>query len=144
VAVIRANGPLNPVLAIGGPLCISYIMPARSSKDHDFVTVARSVVEQAMFEHLNGRPLENRVDGKNLANVKAALASGVIRGPFPARPHIQCVSPGRTQAGPGRSELLARSSGVTWTAAVLRPHDPWEGQAFEKLQDASGGSAQPA
>jgi hypothetical protein len=73
----------------------------RSSKDHDFVTVASSVVKQAVFEHLNGRPLENPDDGKNLANVGAASMKGVIRGPFPARHHIQCVSSGRRQAGPG-------------------------------------------
>jgi len=33
-------------------------MPTRSSKDHDFATVARRVVEQAIGEHLDGTPLE--------------------------------------------------------------------------------------
>jgi hypothetical protein len=33
-------------------------MPKRSSKDHDFATVARRVVEQAIGEHLDGTPLE--------------------------------------------------------------------------------------
>jgi len=40
-------------------------MPARSSKDHDFVTVARRVVEQAIGEHLDGTPLEDPDAGKN-------------------------------------------------------------------------------
>jgi len=40
-------------------------MPTRSSKDHDFVTVARRVVEQAIGEHLDGTPLENPDSGKN-------------------------------------------------------------------------------
>jgi hypothetical protein len=40
-------------------------MPTRSSKDHDFVTVARRVVEQAIGEHLDGTPLENPDEGKN-------------------------------------------------------------------------------
>jgi len=36
-------------------------MPTRSSKpkDHDFTTVARRVVEQAIGEHLDGTPLED-------------------------------------------------------------------------------------
>lgn len=33
-------------------------MPKRP-KDHDFVTVARRVVEQAIGEHLDGTPLED-------------------------------------------------------------------------------------
>ena len=33
-------------------------MPTRSSKDHDFATVARRVVEQAIGEKLDGSPLE--------------------------------------------------------------------------------------
>jgi len=42
-------------------------MPTRSSKgkDHDFTTVARRVVEQAIGEHLDGTPLENPDEGKN-------------------------------------------------------------------------------
>jgi len=40
-------------------------MPTRSSKDHDFVTVARRVVEHAIGEHLDGTPLEDPDAGKN-------------------------------------------------------------------------------
>jgi hypothetical protein len=42
-------------------------MPTRSSKgkDHDFATVARRVVEQAIGERLDGTALENPDEGKN-------------------------------------------------------------------------------
>ena len=47
-------------------------MPSRASKgkDRDFATVARSVVEQAIGEHLDGTPLEKPpVDTRNPAAV---------------------------------------------------------------------------
>ncbi len=40
-------------------------MRTRSSKDHDFTTIARRVVEQAIGEHLDGTPLEDPNAGKN-------------------------------------------------------------------------------
>lgn len=40
-------------------------MPRRSSKDHDFATNARRVVEQAIGEHLDGTPLEDPNKEKN-------------------------------------------------------------------------------
>jgi hypothetical protein len=42
-------------------------MPSRSSisRDHDFATVARQVVQQAIEEHLDGTPLEDPNAGKN-------------------------------------------------------------------------------
>ena len=51
-------------------------MPRRSSKDHDFATVARRVVEQAIGEHLDGTPLEDPDAGKN----PAAVALGKLGG----------------------------------------------------------------
>lgn len=51
-------------------------MPSRSSKDHDFMTVARRVVEQAIGEHLDGTRLENPDAGKN----PAAVALGRLGG----------------------------------------------------------------
>lgn len=51
-------------------------MPTRSSKDHDFTTVARRVVEQAIGEHLDGTPLEDPDAGKN----PHAVALGRIGG----------------------------------------------------------------
>jgi hypothetical protein len=51
-------------------------MAKRSGKDHDFATVARSVVEQAIGEHLDGTPLKNPNAGKNPAAVKAGKIGG--------------------------------------------------------------------
>lgn len=53
-------------------------MPSRSSKpkDHDFVTVARSVVEKAIGEKLDGSPLPDPHAGKN----PAAVALGKLGG----------------------------------------------------------------
>ena len=53
-------------------------MPSRSSKsrDHDFATVARHVVEQAIGETLTGEPLPDPNAGKN----PAAVALGRIGG----------------------------------------------------------------
>jgi hypothetical protein len=51
-------------------------MPSRSSKDHDFATVARHVVEQAIGEHLDGTPLDDPNKGKN----PAAVALGKLGG----------------------------------------------------------------
>jgi hypothetical protein len=51
-------------------------MPTRSSKDRDFATVARRVVEQAIGEHLDGTPLDDPNAGKN----PAAVALGKLGG----------------------------------------------------------------
>lgn len=51
-------------------------MPKRPIKDHDFATVARRVVEQAIGEHLDGTPLEDPNAGKN----PAAVALGKLGG----------------------------------------------------------------
>jgi hypothetical protein len=51
-------------------------MPSRSSKDHDFATVAPHVVEQAIGEHLDGTPLDDPNKGKN----PAAVALGRLGG----------------------------------------------------------------
>ncbi len=45
------------------------LMPSRASKDRDFVTVARRVVEHAIGEKLDGSPLEDTDAGKNQAAV---------------------------------------------------------------------------
>ena len=58
----------------------TYSVPTRSSKDHDFVTVARSVVEQAIGEHLDGTPLENPDAGKNPHAVALGRLGGKIGG----------------------------------------------------------------
>jgi hypothetical protein len=51
-------------------------MPKRSSKDHDFATVARNVVERAIGERLDGSPLPDPDAGKN----PAAVALGKLGG----------------------------------------------------------------
>jgi hypothetical protein len=48
----------------------------KAPKDHDFVTVARRVVEQAIGEHLDGTPLEDPNAGKSATAVKAGKLGG--------------------------------------------------------------------
>ena len=57
-------------------------MPTRSSKpkDHDFVTVARNVVEQAIGERLDGSPLPDPYQGKNPAAVTLGKLGGAKGG----------------------------------------------------------------
>jgi hypothetical protein len=58
-------------------------MPTRSSnkpRDHDFVTVARSVVEQAIGERLDGSPLPDKDAGKNPAAVALGRLGGIKGG----------------------------------------------------------------
>ena len=69
-------------------------MPSRSSKDHDFMTVARRVVEQAIGEHLDGTPLEDPLAGKN----PAAVALGKLGGPKGGRARAEALSPARRKA----------------------------------------------
>lgn len=52
-------------------------MPSRSSKDHDFATVGRRVVEQAIGEKLDGSPLDPE---KNAAAVALGKLGGVKGG----------------------------------------------------------------
>jgi hypothetical protein len=58
--------------------CHDGIMPRRSSiaKDHDFATVERCVVEQAIGEKMDGSPLPDEDAGKN----PAAVALGRLGG----------------------------------------------------------------
>lgn len=49
---------------------------ARISRDHDFATVARRVAEQAIGEHLDGRPLEDPNAGKDPKAVQRGRAGG--------------------------------------------------------------------
>jgi len=55
-------------------------MPTRSSKDHDFTTVARRVVEQAIGEKLDGTPLDDPNKGKNPHAVALGRLGGVKGG----------------------------------------------------------------
>lgn len=51
-------------------------MPKRPIKDHDFVTVARRVVEQAIGEHLDGTPLKDANAGKSATAIRAGKLGG--------------------------------------------------------------------
>ncbi|MGI8741056.1 MAG: hypothetical protein ACR2NN_00520 [Bryobacteraceae bacterium] len=54
-------------------------MPCRSSKYHDFTTVARRVVEQAIGDKMDGSPLDDPHKGKNPASVAlAACGKGKV------------------------------------------------------------------
>lgn len=69
-------------------------MPTRSSRDHDFTTVARRVVEQAIGEHLDGTPLENPDERKN----PHAVALGRLGGQKGGRARAQKLNSGRRKA----------------------------------------------
>lgn len=58
-------------------------MPTRSSKpkDHDFATIARSVVEQTIGEKLDGSPLPDLNAGKNSKLTERARKGGIVGGP---------------------------------------------------------------
>lgn len=62
-------------------------MPTRSSKpkDHDFSTIARGVVEQAIGEKLDGSPLPDPNEGKNPAAVALGRLGGQKGGAARAR-----------------------------------------------------------
>ena len=71
-------------------------MPTRSSKprDHDFTTVARHVVEQAIGERLSGEPLDDPNAGKN----PAAVALGKLGGAKGGAARAAALSPAKRKA----------------------------------------------
>jgi hypothetical protein len=87
-------------------------MPRRSStakpkrpgtaKDHDFATVARRVVEQAIGEQLDGSPLPNPNEGKN----PHAVALGRLGGQKGGKARAKALSPAKRKA---IARLAARS-----------------------------------
>jgi hypothetical protein len=81
-------------------------MPARSSmtKDHDFATVARNVVEQAIGEHLDSRPLEHPPGGKN----PHAVALGRLGGEKGGKARSAALSPKR------RKEIARSAAAARW------------------------------
>ena len=79
-------------------------MPTRLSKDHDFVTVARRVVEQAIGEHLDGTPLENPDEGKN----PHAVALGKLGGQKGGKARAEKLSPTR------RKQIAKRAARKRW------------------------------
>jgi hypothetical protein len=79
-------------------------MPTRSSKDRDFATVARRVVEQAIGEHLDGTPLEDPNAGKN----PAAVALGKLGGAKGGRARADKLSPAKRKA------IAKKAAAVRW------------------------------
>lgn len=79
-------------------------MPRRSSKEHDFATVARRVVEQAIGEHLDGTPLENPDAGKN----PAAVALGKLGGAKGGRARADKLSPAK------RKQIAKKAAMKRW------------------------------
>jgi hypothetical protein len=79
-------------------------MPSRSSKDHDFMTVARRVVEQAIGEHLDGTPLQDRQAGKN----PAAVALGKLGGAKGGRARADKLTPEQ------RTDIARTAASARW------------------------------
>lgn len=82
-------------------------MPKRPIKDHDFATVARRVVEQAIGEHLDGTPLEDPNAGKS----PAAIARGKKGGKIGGRARARKLSPSE------RSEIARLAADARWKKA---------------------------
>ena len=79
-------------------------MPTRSSKDRDFATVARRVVEKAIGEHLDGTPLENPDAGKN----PAAVALGKLGGKKGGKARAEKLSPAK------RKQIAKKAAAKRW------------------------------
>ncbi len=79
-------------------------MPSRSSKDHDFATVARRVVEQAIGEKLDGSPLDGPHKGKN----PAAVALGKLGGAKGGAARAAALSPQK------RSAIAKKAAQARW------------------------------
>ena len=75
-------------------------MPSRSSKPkregtpHDFTTIARRVVEQAIGEKLDGSPRDDPHQGKN----PAAVALGKLGGVKGGAARAKALSPAKRKA----------------------------------------------
>jgi hypothetical protein len=86
-------------------LCHNHTMPSRSSKpkDHDFVTIARSIVEQSIGEKLTGEPLDEQ-SKKN----PAAVALGRLGGAKGGRARAKALSPKR------RKQIAQKAARARW------------------------------
>ncbi|HEU0046603.1 MAG TPA: hypothetical protein VFQ43_03220 [Nitrososphaera sp.] len=83
-------------------------MPSRSSKkpkDHDFMTVARRVVEQAIGEKLDGSPLDNPAEGKN----PHAVALGRMGGMKGGKARAQSLSARK------RKQIAKKAAEARWS-----------------------------
>ena len=73
---------------------IIFIVPGRSSKDHDFMTVGRNVVERIIGEKLSGESLADTNAGKN----PAAVALGKLGGAKGGAARAAALSPAKRKA----------------------------------------------
>ena len=87
-----------------------------TSRDHDFTTVARRVVEQAIGEHLDGSPLPDNDQGKN----PAAVALGKLGGAKGGKARAKALSPERAQGHRPQG-----SKGALDALVVLQVKQPW-------------------
>jgi hypothetical protein len=65
-----------------------------TARDHDFMTVARSVVEQAIGENMDGSPLPDPHAGKN----PHAVALGKLGGAKGGKARAEKLSPAKRKA----------------------------------------------
>jgi hypothetical protein len=77
-----------------------------TAKDHDFATIARNVVEQAIGEKLDGSPLESKPE-KN----PAAVALGKLGGPKGGKARAEKLSARQ------RSEIARLAARKRWGGA---------------------------
>lgn len=68
--------------------------PKREGKAHDFTTIARRVVEQAIGEKMDGSPLDDPDAGKN----PAAVALGKLGGVKGGKARAAALSPAKRRA----------------------------------------------
>lgn len=87
-------------------------MPRRLStgKDHDFTTVAKRVVEQAIGERWDGSPLPDKDKGKN----PAAVALGKLGGAKGGAARAEKLSPAR------RTAIAKGAAQARWGKPVQR------------------------
>ena len=83
--------------------------PKREGTPHDFMTVARRVVEQAIGEGLDGSPVAEKDAGKN----PAAVALGKLGGPKGGRARADKLSARQ------RKEIAEKAAAARW--AKRRP-----------------------
>ncbi len=81
------------------------VMAKRPIRDHDFLTVARRVVEQAIGEQLNGKPLDDPNAGKN----PAAVALGKLGGKKGGKARAKKLSPEKRKA------IAKKAAKARWT-----------------------------
>lgn len=78
--------------------------PKREGKAHDFTVIARSVVEQAIGEKLDGSPLEEKDAGKN----PAAVALGRLGGAKGGKARAAALSPTK------RKQIAKKAAAARW------------------------------